>query len=86
MFNQDLEKAEELEIKLPTFHQITGKAKKSQKTIGFTEYTKAFDFVDHNKLQKILQEVGIPDYVICLPRNLYAGQEALKASAQQRKL
>ena len=42
----------------------------------FTDYTKAFDCVDHNKLQKILQEMGIPDHLTCLLRNLYTGQEA----------
>ena len=42
----------------------------------FIDYTKAFDCVDHNKLWKILQEMGIPDHLICLLRNLYAGQEA----------
>ena len=42
----------------------------------FIDYTKAFDFVDHNKLWKILQEMGIPDHLPCLLRNLYAGQEA----------
>ena len=42
----------------------------------FTDYTKAFDCVDHNKLWKILKEMGIPDHLNCLLRNLYAGQEA----------
>ena len=42
----------------------------------FIDYTKAFDCVDHNKLWKILKEMGIPDYLSCLLRNLYAGQEA----------
>ena len=42
----------------------------------FIDYTKAFDCVDHNKLWKILQEMGIPDHLSCLLRNLYAGQEA----------
>ena len=42
----------------------------------FIEYAKAFDCVDHNKLWKILKEMGIPDHLICLLRNLYAGQEA----------
>jgi hypothetical protein len=42
----------------------------------FLDYAKAFDCVDHNKLWKILQEMGIPDHLICLLRNLYAGQEA----------
>ena len=43
---------------------------------GFIDYAKAFDCVDHNKLWKILQEMGIPDHLTCLLRNLYAGQEA----------
>ena len=42
----------------------------------FTDYTKAFDCVDHNKLWKILKEIGIPDYLTCLLRNLCVGQEA----------
>ena len=42
---------------------------------GFTDYTKAFDCVDHNKLWKSLKETGIADYFTCLLRNLYAGQE-----------
>ena len=46
------------------------------KNWGFIDYTKDFDNVDHNKLWKILQEVGIPDHPPCLLRNLYAGQEA----------
>ena len=41
----------------------------------FIDYTKAFDYVDHNKLWKILKEMGIPDHLTCLLRNLYAGQE-----------
>ena len=57
---------------------ITGKAREFQKSIYFCfiDYTKAFDFVDHNKLWKILKEMGIPDHLTCLLRNLYAGQEA----------
>ena len=43
----------------------------------FVDYAKAFDYVDHNKLWKILKEVGIPDHLTCLLRNLYAGQEAV---------
>ena len=75
MFKLDLEKAEEPEIKLPT---STGSPKKQefQKNICFTDCAKDFDCVDHNKLWKILQEMGIPDHLTCLPRNLYAGQEA----------
>ena len=57
---------------------IIEKARELQKNIyfGFIDYVKAFDFVDHNKLWKILKEMGIPDHLTCLLRNLYAGQEA----------
>src|SRR5574337_797051 len=57
---------------------IMGKAREFQKNICFCfiDYAKAFDHVDHNKLWKILQEMGISDHLICLLRNLYAGQEA----------
>ena len=57
---------------------IMEKAKEFQKSISFCfiDYAKVFDCVDHNKLWKILQEMGIPDHLICLLRNLYAGQEA----------
>ena len=77
MFKLDLEKAEEPEIKLTT-SGIIKKARDFQKNICFcfTDYPKAFDCVDHNKLWKILQEMGIPDHLTCLLSNLYAGQEA----------
>ena len=54
------------------------KAREFQKNIYFCliDYAKAFDYVDHNNLWKILKEMGIPDHLICLLRNLYAGQEA----------
>ena len=54
------------------------KARELQKNIYFCfiDYAKAFDCVDHNKLWKILKEMGIPDHLTCLLRNLYAGQEA----------
>ena len=54
------------------------KARKFQKNIYFcfTDYAKAFDCVDHNKLWKVLKEMGAPDHLTCLLRNLYAGQEA----------
>ena len=57
---------------------IIEKAREFQKNIYFyfIDYTKAFDYVDHNKLWKILKEMGIPDHLICLLRNLYEGQEA----------
>ena len=77
MFKLVLEKAEEPEIKLPTSAGSL-KAREFQKNIYFCfiDYAKTFDCVDHNKLWKILQEMGIPDYLTCLLRNLYAGQEA----------
>ena len=55
---------------------IIKQAREFQKNICFTDYTKAFDCVDHNKLWTILKEIGIPDHLTCLLRNLYAGQEA----------
>ena len=59
-------------------HWIIEKAREFQKNIYFCfiDYAKAFDRVDHNKLWKILKEMGIPDHLTCLLRNLYAGQEA----------
>ena len=77
MFQLDLEKSEELEIKLPT---STGSSKKQefQKRIYFcfTDYAKAFDCVGHNKLWEILKKMELTDHLTCLLRNLYAGQEA----------
>ena len=55
---------------------IIEKVRQFQKNIYFIDYTKAFDCVDHNKLWKILQEMGIPDQLTCPVRNLYAGKEA----------
>ena len=79
MFKLVLEKAEEPEIKLPTSVGPLKKQESSRKNIYFCfiDYAKAFDCVDHNKLWKILQEMGIPDHLTCLLRNLYAGQEAI---------
>ena len=77
MFKLVLEKAEEPEIKLPTFAG-SRKHESSRKNIYFCliDYAKAFGCVDHKKLWKILREMGIPDHLICLLRNQYAGQEA----------
>ena len=77
MVKVDLEKVEEPEIKLPT-SDGSSKNQEFQKNIYFCfiDYANAFDSVDHNKLWKILQEMGIPDHLTCLLRNLYAGQEA----------
>ena len=73
MFKLDLERAEEPEIKW-----IIEKAREFQKIIYFCfiDYAKAIDYVDYNKLWKILQERGMPDQLTCLLRNLYAGQKA----------
>ena len=64
---------------------IIEKAKEFQKNICFIDYAKAFDCADHNKLWKILQEMRIPDHLICLLRNLYAGQEATELDMEQHK-
>ena len=77
MFKLVLEKSEKPEIKLPISAGSWKKPREFQKNtyFCFIDYAKAFDCVDHNKL-KILKEMGIPDHLICLLRNLYAGQEA----------
>ena len=63
---------------IPNIHWIIKKAREFQKNtyFCFIDYTKVFNCVDHSKLWKTLQEMGIPDHLICLLRNLYAGQEA----------
>ena len=78
MFKLVLEIAEEPEIKLPTSTGSWKKQSEFQKNISFCfiDYAKASDCVDQNKLWKILKEMGIPDYLTCLLRNLYAGKEA----------
>ena len=78
MYKLDLEKAEEQETELPT--SLESQKKKTQEYhknlyFCFIDYTKAFGCVDHNKLWKILKQMGIPDHLTCLLRNLYAGQE-----------
>ena len=85
MFKLVLKEAEEPETKLPT---STGSSKKQefQNNIYFCfiDYAKAFNCVDHNKLWKILKEMGIPDHLTCLLRNLYAGQEQLELGMKQQ--
>ena len=79
MFKLDLGKAEEPEISLPTsIGWIIKKSREFQKNIYFCfiDYAKTFDCVDHNRLWKILKEMGMPDHLTCLLRNLYASQEA----------
>ena len=64
---------------------ITKKARDFHKNIYFCfiDYAKAFDYVDYNKLWKLLKEMGIPDHLTCLLRNLYAGQEATVINAHR---
>ena len=85
MFKLDLEKAEEPEIKLPTmlYHQ---KSKRVPENIHFCfiDYAKAFDYVDHNKLWKVLKEMGIPDHLTCFLRNMYTGQAATELDMEQQ--
>ena len=87
MFKLVLEEAEEPEIKkgrgtrdqIANIHWIMEKAREFQKNIYFCfiDYAKSFDCVDHNKLWKILKEMGMPDHLTCVLKNLYAGQEAI---------
>ena len=77
MFKLDLEKAEEPEIKLSTSVGSLKKQESSRKTSTSALLTMPKPLtVDHNILWKILKEIGIPDHMICILRNLYAGQEA----------
>ena len=77
MFKLVLEKAEEPEIKLPTFAGSWKKQESSRKTSISALLTMPKPLiVDHNKLWKIMKEMGIPDHLTCLLRNLYAGEEA----------
>ena len=71
-------KGREIRDQTANICQITEKAREFQKNIYFCfiDYAKCFDCVDHNKLWKILEEMGIPDHLTCLLRTLYAGQEA----------
>ena len=71
-------KGRETRDQIANIYWIIGKARKFQKNIYFyfIDCTKAFDYVNHNKLWKILWEMGIPNHVTCLLRNLYAAQEA----------
>ena len=71
---------------IANIHWIIEKAKEFQKNIYFCfiDYTKDFDCVDHNKLWKILQEMGIPGHLTCLLRNLYVGQEAIVRTLHER--
>ena len=70
---------------IANIHWIIEKARDFQENIyfDFIDYAKAFDFMDHNKLWKVFQEMGIPDDLTCLLRNLYAGQEATEHGTTQ---
>ena len=69
---------------ITNIHWITEKAREFQENIYFCfiDYAKACDCMDHNKLWKILKEMGIPDHLTCLLRNLYSGQDATEQSEQ----
>ena len=77
MYKLDLEKAEEADqnCQHPLDHRKNNRIPEELE-FCFIDYTKAFDYVDHNKLWKILKEMGVPDHLTCLLRNLYAGQKA----------
>ena len=60
---------------IASIHWIIEKVREFQKNICFIDYARTFDYVDHHKLWKILKEMGIPDHLTCLLRNLYTGQE-----------
>ena len=81
-----IDKICELLLTNANIHWIIKKAKEFRKNIYFCfiDYDKAFDCVDHNKLWKILKEMGIPDHMTCLLRNLYAGQEQLEQDMEQQ--
>ena len=70
-----------------SIHWIIEKAREFQKNVYFcfSDYTKAFDYVDHNKLWKILQEMRVPDHLACLLRNLHAGQEATVRTGHEQQ-
>ena len=88
MFKLDFKKAEEPEVKLTTSAGSLKKQRELKKNIYFcfTDYAKAFDCVDHNKLSKILKEMGIPDHLTCLLRNLYAGQQTTVRMDMENRL
>ena len=87
--NQEVEvgfrKGRGTRYQIADIHWIIEKAREFQKNFCFIDYTKAFDCVDHNKLRKILKEMGIPNHLTCLLRNLNVGQEATVRTRYGRK-
>ena len=77
-FKLDLKEGRRTRDQVANIQWIIEKAREAQRNIYFCfiNYAKAFNYVDHNNLWKILKEMGIPDHLICILRNLYAGQEA----------
>ena len=82
MYRLGFRKSRGIKDQIVNIHWIIEKEKEFQKNIFlcFIDYAKAIDYMDHNKLWKILQEMKIPDHLTCLLRNLYAGQEAIVKS------
>ena len=68
---------------MASIHWIIVKAREFHKNTCFIDYAEVYDCVDHNKLWEILREMGIPDHLTCLLRNLYVGQEATKLDMEQ---
>ena len=85
MFKLVLEKAEEPEMKFPTSGGTSKKQENSRKTSTSVlfDYNKAFDSVDHHKLWKILKEMGIPDHLTCLQRNLEVKKQQSEPNMEQ---
>ena len=78
-------KGRDTKDQVASIHWVTDKARQFQKNVYFCliDCAKIFDYVDHNKLWKILQEMEIPDHLTCLLRNLYAGQEPTEPDMEQ---
>ena len=86
MFKLDLEKDRRTGNQMANTHQIIKKAREFQKNIYFCfiDYAKAFDCMDHNKLWEIFKEMGTPDHLTCLLRNLYLGQEETEPDMEKQ--
>ena len=86
MFKMILEKAEETRDQIANIRWIIKKAREFQKNINFCfiDYAKAFDFVDHHKLWKILKEMGIPDHLTCLLTCMKVRKQQLELDMEQQ--